>query len=244
MVCRWQPDARFAVQVLALRDELLSRAFDPPGDWWVGQPGVVGGRDRSAGGSWCVSDVADGVTAVVLNRPERRTAAAGAASRGVLPLAAARYRERWPEFVEVAGMASFNVVLASPRSLCWWSFDGRRLQRQELAAGTYMFTPRGLATSEIDHRFAVGGARLDPDVTAPVGQVWADWLTIVEEATPSDDPLGLIVRRPIDQDSYETVFGQFIAAAPGVLRLDYLNNPAQGTDRAWTTRLWNPVEVP
>ena len=48
MVCRWQPAERWPVQILALRDELLSRAFDPPGQWWPEQPAVVGGRDRSS----------------------------------------------------------------------------------------------------------------------------------------------------------------------------------------------------
>ena len=33
--------------VLALRDELTSRAFDDPAFWWPEQPSVLGGRDRT-----------------------------------------------------------------------------------------------------------------------------------------------------------------------------------------------------
>lgn len=241
VVCRWHPDEPFAVQMLALRDELASRSFDPPDGWWPDLPGVIGGRDRSAGGSWCISDIAGGVTAVVLNRPERRTAAPGAASRGILPLLAARHRQRWPQYVDVSSMAGFNLVLAAPDRLLWWWFDGWRLQRQELAAGTYLFTPAGLAPTGFDDRLATGSANLAPDdLAAPTGQVWEQWLTVIHETSPSDDPAGLIVRRPFGQDSYETVFGQFIAAQPGLLRLDYLNSPADGTARQWTTRVWNP----
>ena len=64
-------------------------------------------------------------------------------------------------------------------------------------------------------------------------------MSSINETVASDDPSGLIVRKPVGQDSYETVYGQFIAARPGLLRLDQLRSPAQGTDREWTTRLWH-----
>src|SRR3954469_22453402 len=105
VVCRHDPGQASPVQVLALRDELASRAFDLPGAWWPDQPTVIGGRDRLAGGSWCVTDVAAGVTAVVLNSPLRRTAEAGAASRGVLPLLAVAHGQQWAQHVDVAPMA-------------------------------------------------------------------------------------------------------------------------------------------
>src|SRR4051794_41760183 len=92
VVCRWLPDE--PVQILAVRDELISRDFDLPDEWWPAQPGVIGGRDQQAGGSWCVSDLASGVTALVLNRIERRT---GAPSRGVLPFAAVSGRAARPD---------------------------------------------------------------------------------------------------------------------------------------------------
>ena len=52
-------------------------------------PDVIGGRDRTAGGTWCASRVDTGVTALVLNRGQKRLASPGAASRGILPLLAA-----------------------------------------------------------------------------------------------------------------------------------------------------------
>jgi hypothetical protein len=241
VVCRWEPDATCPLQILALRDELASRSFDEPDRWWPDQPGVVGGRDRSAGGSWCVSDIAAGVTAVVLNRPHPRTPAPGAPSRGVLPLLAVRYGPRWPEHVEVTGMAGFEVVLAEPDGLRWWWYDGEHLGHEPLDAGTWMVKPRGLAT-DLDPRFERAGHRPGLDADVPAEQAWSDWLAVLRDARPSDDPSGLIVRRPVGADTYQTVFGQFIAARPGRLRVDYLRSPVDGTAGPWTTRIWSDQE--
>jgi hypothetical protein len=236
VVCRWSAGSEFPVQMLALRDELISRQFDLPQAWWPDQPDVIGGRDRQAGGSWCVSDVRTGVTGVVLNRPERREAAPGAPSRGVLPLLAVRHGDRWPEAVELAGMASFNLVLATPNSLRWWAFDGQTLSDKQLRDGTYMFTPGGLLRSGLDPRFGPSAAAFSGDLDVPTRKAWPQWLEVVDDARPSEDPIELLVRVPVDDDVFATVFGQFIAARPGTLRLDQLIDP--GSHGEWSTQLW------
>ena len=57
-----------AVQLLAVRDEDPGRGWDPLGAWWPDHPGVVGVRDRRAGGAWLAAEPASGRLAVVLNR--------------------------------------------------------------------------------------------------------------------------------------------------------------------------------
>jgi Transport and Golgi organisation 2 len=222
--------------MLALRDELVSRPFDTPSAWWPDQPRVVGGRDKQGGGTWCASDVGAGVTAVVLNRTERRVAAPGAPSRGVLPLLAIRAAERWPEFVDLGPMASFNLVLAMPQSLTWWSYDGTTLTAHALEPGTHMFTPKGLALPLLDDRFGRGPAHLDDSLGGSTADVWTDWLPIIQGSEPSEDPLALVVRIRLDGDSFETVFGQFIATRPGRLRLDYAAKPLSA--QPWTLDQW------
>jgi hypothetical protein len=222
--------------MLALRDELVSRRFDTPSAWWPDQPQVVGGRDRLGGGTWCASDVGAGVTAVVLNRSERRIAAPGASSRGVLPLLAVRALDRWPEFIDLAPMASFNLVLATPESVTWWSYDGATLVTHARKPGTHMWTPRGLALPLLDQRFARGHANLDGSLAGSTDLVWTDWLHIIQDSEPSDNPLALLVRVPHSDDSFETVFGQFIAASPGTLRLDYTTKPDRS--QSWTVDQW------
>jgi hypothetical protein len=236
LVCRWQPEE---IRMLALRDELASRDFDLPGSWWPDQRGVVGGRDRRAGGTWCAVDVAAGVSAVVLNRPDRRVAEPDAPSRGELPLLAVRELAGWPDSIRLPGMASFNLVLATPTGLTWWAYDGQALSSFELAAGTHLFTPRGHSVGPVADRFAA--ATLPDSNGADTEAAWSDWLAVLRASRPSTDPQDLYVRIPIGTDLFETVFGQFIASRPGQLRLDYLVRPASGGQ--WTVEHWSATEA-
>ena len=204
---------------------------------------MVGGRDRQAGGTWCASDVGSGVTAVVLNQPGGR-AEPGAPSRGTLPLLAVADPDGWAQAIEPAGMAGFHLVLAGPGRLRWWSFDGQRLAAAELGPGTHLFTPRGLADdTELAGRFAAArhagpvepaGSDLSPDQTAD--QAWPEWLDTIRHSEPSDDPLDLLVRIERGPQVFRTVFGQFIAARPGRLRLDHTREPAE--NGPWVRSLW------
>jgi hypothetical protein len=247
LVCRWQPDAALPVVMLALRDELRSREFDNPAGWWPEFPNVVGGRDRRAGGSWCVTDVACGTTAVVLNRPEKRTAAPGAPSRGALPLLATRHGSRWSDHVDVAAMAGFNLVLAAPDGLHWWSYDGQTLRDEPLPAGTAMFAPTGRVDPVLDARLltapSISATPADP-FAAPPEQAWRPWLDVVRQSRPTSERSGLLVRRAIADDSYETVFGQFLATAPGWLRVDFRRAVATDPGGPWTTQCWPAPEQP
>jgi Transport and Golgi organisation 2 len=219
VVTRWEDGA--PLRILAIRDEFVSRDFDPPGAWWPDQPSVIGGRDRLAGGSWCVSDIDTGVTALVLNRTERHT---GTPSRGVLPLAAVAEGTRWPEQVDHKQMASFTLVLAGPDGVTAWTWDAKDLIQQTLDAGTHVFTSRGLDIGEEK------AARLAPKfATRP-------WKEVVTERPPTDDRTALIVRHPFETDTYATVFGQLITATPGRLRVEHSRTPWDAP--TWTEESW------
>ncbi|MEO8889244.1 MAG: NRDE family protein [Jatrophihabitantaceae bacterium] len=209
------------LRVLAIRDELISRAFDPPEQWWPDQPGVVGGRDRRAGGSWCVSDIGSGVTALVLNRTERRT---GTPSRGVLPLAAIAAGASWPDRLDHRQMAGFTLVLAGPSSVSAWTWDASELRRVDLAPGTHVFTTRGIDAEDEK------SARLQ---TAFATQPWLD---LVTAHPPVDDRTALIVSHRVESDTYATVFGQLITAAPGTLRIRSSRAPWRAD--GWTEQRW------
>lgn len=224
VVVRWGPGR--PVMVLALRDELTGRDFDDPGAWWPEQPTVIGGRDRTAGGSWCVTDAASGVSALVLNRPQRPRAAQGAPSRGVLPLLAVKHGHDWPAHVDRVGMASFAVVLAAPDALTRWVFDGERLTSTELAAGTHMVTSGGAEDGKAGRYLAA---------FTECASV-AEWRGLVMARLPQDDPAALVVRHERDDLVFATVFGQIIDAAPGTLSLGYSRTPwVEGT---WTEEHW------
>jgi hypothetical protein len=224
VVVRWATGA--AVEVLALRDELVGREFDDPGAWWPSQPTVVGGRDRVAGGSWCVTDSVTGVTALVLNRPQKRD---GSPSRGELPLLALAHGADWPSHVETAGMASFALVLAAPDALTLWVWDGERLTSGSLVAGTHMVTSGGEEDGKAE-RFLTDFA------AAPV----EEWPGLVGRQQPQDDPAALVVRHALESPGserrvYATVFGQVITAEPGRVRLTWSRTP-------WVVDSWRTVE--
>jgi hypothetical protein len=216
VVVRWARGA--STRVLALRDELTGREFDDPGRWWPEHPALVGGRDRAAGGTWCATHVGTGVTALVLNRPQKPTAEPGAPSRGVLPLLAAEHGADWPSAVDPDGMASFLLVLAAPDGLTTWDFDGERLVRTEHPEGTWMVTSGGPEDRKADTflpRFAAAGY---PD----------GWRQLVHGEPPRDDPGALVVRHEQDGMVFATVFGELVDARPGRLDLEYSRRPWLG----------------
>lgn len=68
----------------ANRDEMAARPWETPAEYW---PGICGGRDVLAGGTWLALNRA-GVMAAVLNREGTLGPAPGKRSRGELPLLA------------------------------------------------------------------------------------------------------------------------------------------------------------
>jgi hypothetical protein len=225
VVVRWSADQ--SPQILALRDELTSREFDDPGAWWPEYPDVVGGRDRTAGGTWCATDVGTGTTALVVNRPQRQVAGPGAPSRGVLPLLGVAHGASWADHVALDGMATFALMLVTPSAVTTWDFDGEQLAVTRHPEGTLMLTSGGPENRKADvHLTAFAGAR-HPD----------GWRELVQSGPPTDDPAALVVRHERDGLVYGTVFGELIDARPGRLRLEYSRTP-------WLREPWQTLEMP
>jgi hypothetical protein len=209
VVVRWSPGA--AVEILALRDELVGRDFDDPGAWWPAQPTAIGGRDRTAGGTWCATDTATGVTALVLNRPQKRD---GTPSRGGLPLLALARGVDWPSYIDLGSMASFALVLAAPEAVTLWVYDGAALTSEPVGPGTHMVTSGGAEDGK-------AGRFLADFEAAPVGE----WAALVGTHQPHDDPAALVVRHETPDAVYATVFGQVITAEPGHVELSWSRTP-------------------
>ena len=117
---------RWPLVLLANRDEFHARP-SAPAHWWEDLPGVLGGRDLAAGGSWLAVSRA-GRFAVITNQPARRTGRRPDLSRGSLVrnfVAAASPPMEWLErlaaaaadyagFCLVAGDTAGVLALASP----------------------------------------------------------------------------------------------------------------------------------
>ena len=222
VVVRWSPDG--PVRILALRDELTGRDFDDPAAWWPDLPDVVGGRDRAAGGTWCATRVSTGSTALVLNRPEKPLADRGAPSRGVLPLLAAMHGAGWTPFVDLAGMASFTLVLATSQRLTSWMFDGRDVVVTDHPPATHMFTSGGPENGKVEAYLSLFRDAEYPD----------EWRQLLRGGPPRDDPSALVVRHQTqDGRDFATVFGQLVETRPDQLRLEHSRQP--WSDQPWRT---------
>jgi len=108
-----RPGSAWPVIVAANRDEMLARPWKPPAQYW---PGITGGRDTLAGGTWLAVNAA-GMVAGVLNRAASLGPAAGKRSRGDLPLLALRHPTAADAAVALAALdggewRSFNLVVA------------------------------------------------------------------------------------------------------------------------------------
>jgi uncharacterized protein with NRDE domain len=129
----------------ANRDELLGRPWQPPAAHWPAHPGIIAGRDESAGGTWLGLN-RHGVMAAVLNRHGTLGPAAGKTSRGELPLRALQHPTAEAAAAGLAGIEAaayrgFNLVIADHASAyVLKGLETGHPELQQLAPGTSMIT--------------------------------------------------------------------------------------------------------
>jgi len=124
----WPAHPDWPLVLLANRDEFHARP-SAPAQWWPDHPGLLGGRDLRAGGSW-LAVTRNGRFAVITNLPERRAGRRSELSRGALvtgfvldqaaPLpwlaSLAEHAEDYAGFCLLAGDRTRLAVLDSPGS--------------------------------------------------------------------------------------------------------------------------------
>ncbi|WP_157247479.1 NRDE family protein [Nonomuraea typhae] len=128
--------------LMGVRDELADRPWEGPGEHWPEYPGVVGGRDLKAGGTWLAVDPATRRAAALLNG--RGTAAPDnvRVSRGDLPLKALA-AGGLPD-VDLAAYDPFHLLLADVSGARLWSWDGVRQAARTLPEGVSVIVNTGL----------------------------------------------------------------------------------------------------
>jgi hypothetical protein len=113
-----RPGAAWPLLAAANRDEMLARPWQPPAAHWPDHPGIIGGLDTLAGGTWLAVN-AHRMVAGVLNRTGSLGPAAGKRSRGDLPLMALAHDSATAAATTAAtwnggDWRSFNLVIADP----------------------------------------------------------------------------------------------------------------------------------
>jgi hypothetical protein len=132
------------VLLVGVRDEMLARAWEPPARHWPGLPGLVGGRDLQAGGTWLAVSPDDRRVACVLNGRGQQALATTRRSRGGLPLRAALGKPL--DRSALTGLDPFHLLVAEPGRATIQSWDGRDLLDRELDPGLHLAVNSGLAS--------------------------------------------------------------------------------------------------
>nr|WP_294517662.1 NRDE family protein [uncultured Rhodopila sp.] len=202
------------VLLAANRDERVDRPWDPPAAWWPAHPSIIGGRDRTAGGTWMGIN-RRGVVAAVLNRPGTLGPAAGKRSRGELPLMALDHPTAGAAAEAITALDAgawrdFNMVLADATGA--WFIRGLghgHPEAEPLPAGVSMITahdpndPGSPRTARHLPRFAAA----EPSGTAD----WQPWRDIL--ADMRGEPAAQI--NVVPEDGFGTVCSSFAVLRPG-----------------------------
>lgn len=194
-----RPGHAWPLILAANRDEMLDRAWDPPAAHWPERPGVVGGRDRTAGGTWMALN-RQGVIATVLNRPGSLGPRPGKCSRGELPLMALEHATAAKAAAAMAGLEAaayrrFNMVIADRAETHFVRGLGEgRPEAIALKPGLHMITAH-----DPDSRDSPRVARHLPRLTAapppdPPDE-WTAWTAILADRSgPPESQLNIVPR--------------------------------------------------
>ncbi|MFI7442536.1 NRDE family protein [Nonomuraea indica] len=128
--------------LLGVRDEYTDRPWEAPGEHWPEHPGVLGGRDLKAGGTWLAVHPAARRAAALLNGHGVPAPEAVRTSRGDLALRAAATGDL--PGPDLTRYDPFHLVLAEAGRARLASWDGVRLTTADLPDGTSMIVNTGL----------------------------------------------------------------------------------------------------
>jgi uncharacterized protein with NRDE domain len=241
-----------------VRDELTARAWEPPGRHWPAFPGLIGGRDLQAGGTWLAVSPQERRAACVLNGIGQTAPPETRRSRGELPLRAAAGLAL--DRSALADLDPFRLLTSSADAAVLQSWDGRALTEQELGPGLHFIVNSGLACdltgahrsgarqagaeppngrahelARIQH-FAplfAEARRPEPHSGQDSRQAWDAWLPLVNgDGIGPYDERALIVRRDLpDGRIWGTTSISLISLDAADVRYDFTASP--GEPSAW-----------
>ncbi|MEU6713405.1 NRDE family protein [Nonomuraea sp. NPDC046802] len=193
--------------LMGVRDEFADRPWEGPGEHWPDYPGVIGGRDLKAGGTWLAVNPAARRAAALLNGRGLAARETTKVSRGDLALRAA-YTGLPPD-ADLGRYDPFHLVLADLSGVRLLSWDGVRPSISKLPEGVSMVVNTGLDP---------GSERVAAYLPRFRGQDWRELIT----AEPSDDPGALIVRHELpDGRVFASLSVMEVSLAPGEVTYDF-----------------------
>lgn len=187
-----RPDSAWPVLIAANRDEMRTRSWRFPAGHWPARPGVIGGQDELAGGTWMAINE-HGVMAALLDRMSSLGPMPGKRSRGELPLEALDHADaaaaaRALVDLNTEAYRPFHMVVVDNRDAFWLRSSGEgRIALRELSEGVSMLTSSDVNDSS-DARIAAFLPRFreapvpDPDLEGSC----AAWEHLLGEGVPND----------------------------------------------------------
>ncbi|WP_369183448.1 NRDE family protein [Streptomyces sp. Y1] len=239
-----EPGSAVPVLLLSVRDEYLGRDWLPPGRHWPDRPGLVGGLDLAAGGTWLAVDPERRTAACLLNGFGPLAPAHSRLSRGALPLTAVR--DGGIGHLDLTPYDPFHLVQVRPDGARVTSWGGRgEPEEHELPTGLSVIINdglEGLAASRTGServralmaaRAAHFRARFDalprprPTADGTAEQAWGDWLPVVTgDGLALDADAALIQRRDFgDGRLWGSSSVSLLALGPELLRYDFAAAP-------------------
>ena len=241
VLLRFQPDTDWPLLLAAVRDEYLLRPWDLPAAHWPDSPGLVGGRDRTAGGTWLAVRPDGPAVAALLNGVPLRSASSerpARPSRGGLPLAA--LTGELPTTAQLRTYDTFHLLLGTRDRLRLWSWDGTDLTSADLAPGDHIVVNLGLDTMDdplVPHFAPLLSACPTPPLAGTdTATAWDGWVDLLRgDGLAPDDPRALIERREVAGHTYGSTSASLIALGRETLRYDFTATPESPS--------WAPVAV-
>jgi uncharacterized protein with NRDE domain len=220
VLLRLTPGGRWPVLLGAVRDEFVERAWDAPAAHWPGtHPGLLGGRDQKAGGTWLALDPVRPAVAALLNAGKREEPEDGEPrpTRGTLALRVLG-EEGLP--ADVSRYDLFHLLRATVDGAELWSWDGDSLAHRVLAPGDHIVVNAGLDTEDdplVPH-FAPLLHGLGDDLGA-----WRK-LMAGDGLDPADER-ALVVRKEIEGHLYGTTSASLLAISSDAVRYQFTGTP-------------------
>lgn len=234
-IVSFDPASATPVLLAGVRDEIVTRAWQPPARYWPDRPELVGGRDEQAGGTWLAVDTALPRVATVLNgmAPPTADGAPGLLvpeeirrSRGVLPLQAAATGGIDHDLVR---FEPFHLVAAEPDAVRLWSWDGRHLTDRKLEPGLHFIVNSGQAEPGAqagDDRMSARVAHFRPRFEAVSRDPEHWWPLLAGDGLDPTDQRALIVRHELpDGRIWGTTSVSLVTLGAHTLHYDFRAEP-------------------
>jgi hypothetical protein len=227
------PTSDMPVLLAGVRDELSGRPWEPPTRHWPERPGLIGGIDLQAGGTWlAINTDRPFAVACVLNGEGRPAPLESRLTRGEIPLLLAEGGSLGTLALE--RFDPFHAIRADLAEVNLWSWDGLELTHTPLTDGLHIAVNSGLeGTGEMGERIAYFRPRLlaAPRPFSAPGMAWEPWLALVDgDGLDPEDPRALILRREVSDGQYWGSSSiSLVALGPNGLRYDFSGKPGTGS---------------